>query len=57
MGRKHGWEGQGLQVPKSGGSGEVFLEELAELIPTEQVRLIQGQLTGQMKLIQEQGFL
>ena len=46
MGREHGREGQEPQVPKSGGSGEVFLEELTELIPTEQVRFIQGQLTG-----------
>ena len=46
MEREHGREGQEPQVPKSGGSGEVFLEELTELIPTEQVRFIQGQLTG-----------
>ena len=57
VGREHSYEGQEPQVPKSGGSGEVFLEELSELILTKQVRLIQGQLTGQMKLIQGQGFL
>ena len=56
MGREHGREGQESQVPKSGGSSEVFLEGLAELIPTEQVRLIQGQLTGKRNLFKSKDF-
>ena len=33
VGREHSYEGQEPQVPKSGGSGEVFLEELSRVDP------------------------